>query len=104
MVEGCLDLGMSRLELSRLKGGVGRDDISLLLAWSGRLPWLRTDGGFAGRTGDIAGAFEGPTVCSRALGSCFILTLAAAVLEATEARGRLGLDFGGFTVGTRAGD
>lgn len=102
-VEGFLDLGMSRLELSRLEGGVGRDDRLMLLD----CPWLRTDEVFAGCTRGIEGAFGGPGRRMRfsgAPGSCFILTSGAAVLEATEARGKFGLDFGGFIVaaGTRS--
>lgn len=97
VVEGCFDFVMSPLDLSRLEGGVGGDDRLLMLA----CPWLRTDEVFAGRRRDIEGASRGPgrRVCfSGAPGSCFILTPGTAVHEATEARGKFGLDFGGFIV------
>lgn len=83
VVEGCFDFGMCALDLSRLEGGVGREDRLLMLA----CPWLPTDEVFAGCRRDV---------CSP--GSCFIFTSGATAREATEARDKLGPDFGGFIV------
>lgn len=86
VVEGCFDFGMCPLDLSRLEGGVGREDRLLMLACS----WLPTDEVFAGCRRDV---------CSLGVpGSCFIFASGAAAREATEARDKLGPDFGGFIV------
>lgn len=62
VVEGCFDFGMCPLDLSRLEGGVGREDRLLMLACT----WLPTDEVFAGCRRDV---------CSLgAPGSCFIFT------------------------------
>lgn len=94
-------MGLSRLGLSRLEGGVGRDERLLLLT----CPGLRTDEVFAGCMMGTEGAFGVPERrmrFSEAPGSCFIPTSGAAVLEVTEARDKLCLDFGGFIVAAGA--
>lgn len=73
VAEGCFDCGISRLQLSPLEGGAGRDETLLLPLCA----WLCTDEVLAGCTRGTDGVFEGAgkgVRISEVPGSFFTLT------------------------------